>query len=98
MIETVKLITDLTLQVEEFNYYLEYSFTVYWWSTVTMYFSLTLAIAMQGKPIFPSIEWRFNEFANSGAHALHVSCVELMALPSNPTIVANMLLNVLLKG
>ncbi|XP_063877362.1 mediator of RNA polymerase II transcription subunit 23-like [Scylla paramamosain] len=57
-----------------------------------------LVNTMQGKPIFPSIEWRFNEFANSGAHALHVSCVELMALPSNPTIVANMLLNVLFKG
>lgn len=57
-----------------------------------------LVNTMQSKPIFPLVEWRFNEFANSGAHALHVSCVELMALPSNPTIIANKLLDVLLKG
>lgn len=57
-----------------------------------------LVNTMQGKSVFPSTEWRFNEFANSGAHALHVSCVELMALPSNPTIVANKLMDVLLKG
>ncbi|KAK4327235.1 hypothetical protein Pmani_002291 [Petrolisthes manimaculis] len=57
-----------------------------------------LVHTIQGKPVFPSIKWRFNEFANSGAHAIHVSCVELMALPSNPSIVANKLLDVLLKG
>lgn len=57
-----------------------------------------LVNTMQGKPVFPHLEWRFNEFANSGAHALHVTCVELMGLPCNPNIVANMLLDVLLKG
>ena len=53
---------------------------------------------MQGKPVFPHMEWRFNEFANSGAHALHVTCVELMGLPCSASVVANMLLDVLLKG
>ncbi|MEQ2188392.1 hypothetical protein GOODEAATRI_014467 [Goodea atripinnis] len=29
---------------------------------------------------FPNCDWRFNEFPNPAAHALHVTCVELMAL------------------
>ncbi|XP_042237503.1 mediator of RNA polymerase II transcription subunit 23-like [Homarus americanus] len=71
------------------------------WNPALSYYTALvrrLVNTMQGKPVFPAVEWRFNEFANSGAHALHVSCVELMALPSNPTIVANKLLDVLLKG
>ncbi|XP_037789098.1 mediator of RNA polymerase II transcription subunit 23-like isoform X2 [Penaeus monodon] len=71
-----------------------------WNPDLSYYTSLVrrLVHTMQGKAVFPSIEWRFNEFSSSGAHALHVSCVELMALPSNPTIVANMLMDVLLRG
>ena len=56
-----------------------------------------LVVAVQGKTVFPQLEWRFNEFANVSAHALHMTCVELMALPSNPAIVANMLLDSVLK-
>ena len=28
------------------------------------------------------MDWRFNEFPNEGAHALYVTCVEIMGLPS----------------
>ena len=31
---------------------------------------------------FPFMDWRFNEFPNEGAHALYVTCVEIMGLPS----------------
>ncbi|CAH0547626.1 unnamed protein product [Brassicogethes aeneus] len=43
-------------------------------------------------------DWRFNEFPNSGAHILYITCVELMALSSGPTAVANGLLDVVIKG
>ncbi|CAL4068022.1 unnamed protein product, partial [Meganyctiphanes norvegica] len=57
-----------------------------------------LVNTIRGKPTFPAIEWRFNEFSNAGTHALHVTCVELMALPVKPVDVANNLLDVLLRG
>ncbi len=41
-----------------------------------------LAHAMSGRRPFPHIDWRFNEFPNEGAHALYVTCVEVMALRS----------------
>ncbi|XP_076272073.1 mediator complex subunit 23 isoform X2 [Rhynchophorus ferrugineus] len=44
------------------------------------------------------IDWRFNEFPNSGAHILYTTCVELMALPAGPVAVANGLLDVVAKG
>lgn len=43
-------------------------------------------------------DWRFNEFPNAPAHALYVTCVELMSLPVSPEIVANNLINVVVKG
>lgn len=46
---------------------------------------------------FPNCDWRFNEFPNPAAHALHVTCVELMALAVPGTDVGNALLNVVLK-
>ncbi len=46
---------------------------------------------------FPNCDWRFNEFPNPAAHALHVTCVELMALPVPGKDVGNALLNVVLK-
>ncbi|XP_048792552.1 mediator of RNA polymerase II transcription subunit 23 isoform X1 [Lagopus muta] len=47
---------------------------------------------------FPNCDWRFNEFPNPAAHALHVTCVELMALAVPGTDVGNALLNVVLKS
>lgn len=46
---------------------------------------------------FPNCDWRFNEFPNPAAHALHVTCVELMALSVPGKDVGNALLNVVLK-
>ncbi|MEQ2209633.1 hypothetical protein XENOCAPTIV_001760 [Xenoophorus captivus] len=42
---------------------------------------------------FPNCDWRFNEFPNPAAHALHVTCVELMALAVPGKDVGNALLN-----
>lgn len=53
---------------------------------------------MNGEACFPVADWRFNEFPNAGAHALYVTCVELMALPNCPAFVANSLLDVVTKG
>ncbi|KAG8510882.1 Mediator of RNA polymerase II transcription subunit 23, partial [Galemys pyrenaicus] len=41
---------------------------------------------------------KFNEFPNPAAHALHVTCVELMALAVSGEDVGNALLNVVLKS
>ena len=58
-----------------------------------------LVKAVKGERVFPlGMEWRFNEFGNSGCHALHVTCVELLALPLQPEVVAEKLLDVVLKG
>ena len=46
---------------------------------------------------FPSCDWRFNEFPNPTSHALHVTCVELMALPIKGEQVGEALFNVLYK-
>lgn len=35
-----------------------------------------LVDALNGK--FPHTDWRFNEFPNACAHALHITCIELM--------------------
>ncbi|GFU50837.1 mediator of RNA polymerase II transcription subunit 23 [Trichonephila clavipes] len=57
-----------------------------------------LVDTLGGKSPFPHTDWRFNEFPNQGAHALHVTCIELMALPVSTTIVGNAILDVVLKG
>ncbi|KAF7988683.1 hypothetical protein HCN44_001256 [Aphidius gifuensis] len=53
---------------------------------------------MTGTPHFPSVDWRFNEFPNPSAHALYVTCVELMAAPVAPNLVANSLIDVVAVG
>ncbi|XP_066992222.1 mediator of RNA polymerase II transcription subunit 23 isoform X2 [Anabrus simplex] len=53
---------------------------------------------MSGKPQFPTTDWRFNEFPNPAAHALYVTCVELMAVPVSPIMVGKNLLDVVAKG
>ncbi|PIK49217.1 putative mediator of RNA polymerase II transcription subunit 23 [Apostichopus japonicus] len=60
--------------------------------------SLTDASPMGEKPAFPNFDWRFNEFPNANSHALYVTCMELMALPSQPKVVGNALLNILLTS
>ena len=48
---------------------------------------------------FPFMDWRFNEFPNEGAHALYVTCVEIMGLPlTQPSKVGGMLLDVVLEA
>ncbi|XP_074597338.1 mediator complex subunit 23 [Brevipalpus obovatus] len=64
------------------------------------YFKLIsrLVDTLNGKSAFPHVDWRFNEFTNSGAHALHVTCIELIALPVSPEVVANHLIDIILVG
>ncbi|KAF2353316.1 Mediator complex subunit Med23 [Trinorchestia longiramus] len=58
-----------------------------------------LVLALRGVRVFPhGMEWRFSEFGNSGTHALHVTCVELMALPVLPDAAAENLFDVVIKG
>lgn len=47
---------------------------------------------------FPSCDWRFNEFPNPAAHALHVTCIEIMALPIASQIAGAALLDVILTS
>lgn len=44
------------------------------------------------------MDWRFNEFPNPSAHVLHATCVELMALPIEPSVVATGILEIMLCG
>ena len=53
---------------------------------------------LNGRSPFPHIDWRFNEFSNAGAHILHVTCIELMALPVSASTVANNLLDIVMVG
>ena len=47
-----------------------------------------------GSSTFPFMDWRFNEFPNEGAHALYVTCVEIMGLPlSEPAKVSKIEIN-----
>ncbi|KAH8032628.1 hypothetical protein HPB51_026081 [Rhipicephalus microplus] len=57
-----------------------------------------MADTVAGRSPFPHTDWRFNEFPNPAAHALHVTCIELMALPISAAVVGNALLDVVLKG
>ncbi|XP_037977902.2 mediator of RNA polymerase II transcription subunit 23 [Plutella xylostella] len=53
---------------------------------------------MTGNSHFPNTDWRFNEFPNPSAHALYVTCVELMSLPQEPQFVGGCLLDIITKG
>ena len=46
---------------------------------------------------FPRMDWRFSEFPNCGAHALYVTCVELMTVPEQPAVIGERLLEVVTK-
>lgn len=43
-------------------------------------------------------DWRFNEFPNAAAHALYVTCMELLSLPVGPQVIANSIIDTVLKG
>lgn len=53
---------------------------------------------MTGKNIFYLTDWRFNEFPNAVAHAMYVTCVELLSLPVTPSVVANSVIDVIVLG
>ncbi|XP_052774892.1 mediator of RNA polymerase II transcription subunit 23-like isoform X2 [Mya arenaria] len=57
-----------------------------------------LVETIDGKSPFPNCDWRFNEFPNPAAHALHATCVELMALPVSSQAVGSAVLDVVLKS
>lgn len=57
-----------------------------------------LVDTIDGKSPFPNCDWRFNEFPGPAAHALYVTCVELMALPVPGNVVGNSLLDVVMKS
>ncbi|XP_053964046.1 mediator of RNA polymerase II transcription subunit 23 [Anastrepha ludens] len=57
-----------------------------------------LSDTITGKNLFFNTDWRFNEFPNAPAHALYVTCVELLSLPIAPSIVANNVVDVIVKG
>lgn len=55
--------------------------------------------SIQGKFPFPHMDWRFNEFPNEGAHALYVTCVEIMGLPIfDPAQIGASLVDVILEA
>ena len=62
------------------------------------FFNNFQAISGKTPPPFPACDWRFNEFANPVAHALHVTWVELMALPVKGPEVGDALFDVIFKG
>lgn len=57
-----------------------------------------LVETIEGNSSFPNCDWRFNEFPNPAAHALHATCVELMALPVTSPTVGAAVLDVILKS
>jgi len=59
---------------------------------------LNRLLALAGLPVFPSFDWRFNEFPNSACHALYSTCIELMALPVAGADVGNALYDIILRG
>ncbi|XP_050073432.1 mediator of RNA polymerase II transcription subunit 23 [Anopheles maculipalpis] len=73
---------------------------VNWVPELTYYINLVRRMqdTMDGKNVFSGTDWRFNEFPNPPAHALYVTCVELLGLPVGPTVVANSIIDVLVKG
>ncbi|XP_061399738.1 mediator of RNA polymerase II transcription subunit 23 [Musca vetustissima] len=57
-----------------------------------------LTDTISGKNVFYNTDWRFNEFSNAPSHAMYVTCVELLSLPVAPQIVANNIIDVIVKG
>ena len=86
---------------EEYQKYLSAAPDTINWSPEQDYFIKVverLVETIEGRSPYPSCDWRFNEFPNPAAHALHVICVELMALPKAGQAVGTALLDVILKS
>lgn len=78
---------------------LEFSCKVlYFRNTNVICLNILLAISGKTPPPFPACDWRFNEFPNPVAHALHVTWVELMALPVTGQEAGDALFDVIFKG
>lgn len=56
-----------------------------------------LVDTISGNSPFPAFDWRFNEFSNASAHALHVTCVELMSLPVSNEEIGQALFSIIYK-
>lgn len=71
-----------------------------WQPELSYYVALVrrLVESIDGDSVFFMTDWRFNEFFNPAAHALYVTCVELLALPGRPQSVGNSLFDVIVKG
>lgn len=82
--------------------YLSNSDDTPWTPDLTYYCSvigrLVDTICGNTPPPFPACDWRFNEFPNPVAHALHVTWVELMALPVTGQEAGDALFDVIFKG
>ena len=72
-----------------------------WKPGVDYYYKLVSRLVASLDPtcnVFPRMDWRFNEFPNESAHCLYVTCVELMTLPDKPSVVGEMLMEVILQS
>ncbi|KAL3868089.1 hypothetical protein ACJMK2_040926 [Sinanodonta woodiana] len=88
---------------EEYQRYLQMPADALTWVPEQDYYikmvgRLVDTVAGKTPPPFPNCDWRFNEFPNPAAHALHATCVELMALPVPSSQVGNALLDVIMKS
>lgn len=88
---------DWALSEDYLNYI---SSNLDWNPSLEYYMKLVgrLVDTIKGKQIYPNFDWKFYEFTNSGCHALHIICVELMALPKLGNVVANNLIDIIMIG
>lgn len=71
------------------------------WSPGPDYYRRTigrLVDTLRGKNTFYHTDWRFNEFPNVKAHAIHATAIELMSLPATPEVVGNSILDLVLTS
>lgn len=57
-----------------------------------------LVDTLQNKNAFYHTDWRFNEFPNIKAHAVHATAIEFMTLPLAPSVVGNAILDTVLTS
>lgn len=86
----IYLIFDALLIVNTTRFFSQYN--------IDLQFIFLISVAISGKNVFYMSDFRFNEFPNAPAHALYVTCVELLSLPVSPTVVANNIIDAIVKG
>ena len=94
---------DWALTDDYLNYMNAYSSNHLEWSPNLDYYMrlvgrLVDSIKGEQQHSYPNFDWKFYEFKNVGCHALHVICVELMALPKAGNVVANSLIDLIMIG